>query len=444
MVLQADTKVKIWGNADPGEHISVNFRNQTVTTTTDSSSSWSLNIGPFPADNINTYKMTVTGTNILTLSNILCGDVWLCAGQSNMQWRVKDSNNSAEEISNAANSRIRLFLINPETSGEVRTNVDGRWVECSPQTVPNFSAVGYYFGKNLYEKTGIPLGLIMSAYGGSRINSWMSKESLLPLNAYDLTGNRANVSSGIYNAMIYPLHRVSLKGVLWYQGETGGSIPKKEIEEAYRILFANLISDWRERWKNPGLPFIYAQLSSDDTVFVKGRRPNTSDSWYAPVRGAQWWVSGSIANTGMAVTYDIGDVNSVHYRNKQEAGRRLSLVARALVYGDKKLVYTGPLFEKSVIKGNKVILYFTNCGKGLEIKPGTNGSAFLIAGKDMKFVKGEAVIKGKTVIVTTPGIDEPAEVRYAWYDVPYKLSYLYNKEGLPAASFRTGGDKPLK
>jgi sialate O-acetylesterase len=443
MVLQSGTLVKIWGNADPGEKVSVNFRGQTVTALTDQTGNWSLFLNPFSSDKINTFTMTVSGNNTIVLNNILCGEVWMCAGQSNMQWRVKDSNNSAEEISTSKNNKIRLFQIKPETSAKVKTDADGTWVECSPETVPNFTAIGYFFGKSLIQKIDVPVGLIMSAYGGSRINAWMSKKSLVPINAFDTTGNKANVSSSIYNAIIYPVHNYTLKAILWYQGETGGSIPKMDREEAYRILFVTMISDWRECWNNKQLPFIFAQLSSDDTVFIKGRKPNTGTSGYAIIRGSQFSVSKSVANTGMGVTYDLGDPSSTHYKNKQEAGRRLSLVARNLVYGEKNLVWTGPVFDHFTIKGNKVRLYFTNCGSGLVIKEGENGSAFTVAGKNMEFVKANAVVKGNSVIVSAKEVNEPVEVRYAWYDIPFKLSYLYNKEGLPAASFRTGGTKSI-
>ena len=436
MVLQSNTRVKIWGKAEPGEKISVIFRGQKVTTIADSTTNWSLYLKPFTSDNFNTYTMTVAGNNKIELNNILCGDVWLVSGQSNMEMRVKDSNNSIEEISKANNNKIRLFHITKSTSIDLLINVEGRWEECSTETVSDFSAVGYFFGKDLFKKTGIPLGLIQSSYGGTVINAWMSKESLKSVNAYDLSGNSPNVSSEVYNAMIYPIHNVALKSILWYQGESAGNIPDTEREEAYRILFEKMISDWRIRFNNPNLPFLFIQLSGDQVM--KGRIPNETAEWYSVVRGAQFWAYKNIPNTGMAVTYDIGDLNNVHYTNKQEVGRRTALVAREIVYGEKNVVFSGPIFDHAVIKRNKVILYFSNCGSGLVFKKGINGSAFTIAGKNKVIVKANAIIKGNSVVVSAPEVTNPFEVNYVWFDALDNLSYLYNKEGLPAASFGTG------
>ena len=485
MVLQRETNVPIWGWANPGEKVSVKFNGQILNAIADKKGKWLVKLSPMKVSFTPT-KMTVKGKNTIILNNILVGDVWICSGQSNMEMAVGRAQDAREEIKNADYPSIRLFKAPLVSSFTPRKDIDSslaKWAECSPRSIPNFSAVGYFFGRDIFKNIKAPIGLIQSAWGGTPAIAWTSQESTgefgsmvadfnkrrlkrekelgfivgdnekmqdwtatrieyarkkekLPKRLYDAQGIYRRIPSNLYNGMIAPIIPFAICGVIWYQGED-------DVYRAYlyRKLFRNLIQDWRKNWGQGNFPFYYIQLANWNSPLTLS---------YAELRESQFIVSDE-PNVGMAVTVDIGNSDNVHYKNKQEAGRRLALIALAKTYG-RNLVYSGPTFESMKVENEKAILKFKNVYGGL-IAKGGKLEGFVIAGKKLeyeqierykgsgkyvkirKFYPASAKIEGNTVVVWSNKVKEPAAIRYAWANSPQ--SNLYNKAGLPAVPFRT-------
>jgi sialate O-acetylesterase len=615
MVLQRGVKLKLWGWAAPGEKITVSFKGKIFTTSADKNGNWSTAVSKQKAGG--PFSMKITGSNEITITDILIGDVWVCSGQSNMEQAMSGrlKYRYADEIATANNKYIRQFLV-PDKYSFTAPEKDieaGEWKSLTPQTIPDFTAVGYFFAKELYEKYRIPIGLVNAALGGSPAQAWVSegalkkfpeywnemqqykdssfiaqtenknrsaatawskqltgadeglksgwkntvlndadwqrtiipadweksapgftgsviwfrKEIIIPAgmagrqaklelgriadadsvfingqfagnttyqypprryelsntilkegkntivirvvsNAgsavfvkgkkYELTtatdtislagtwkyktGAKANQPAsaaifvrwkpgGLYNAMIAPLTNYAIKGVAWYQGESNADHP-----EDYSQIMQTLIEDWRDKWQQKNFPFLFVQLPN----FMEAKPvPQISSKW-AELRQQQLQTL-TVPNTGMVVAIDLGEWNDIHPENKKDIGYRLFLLAQKLAYGEKGLIASGPLYQSMKVKGNKIILSFTNTGSGLVANNQSTSennlvelNHFAIAGADGKYVKATAIIRNNKVEVTSNAVNHPVAVKYAWADNPDAVNF-YNKEGLPASPF---------
>ena len=438
MVLQQGIEIPVWGWASPGEKVTVTFEKNTVSTRTGKNGRWRVNLpkmeygGP--------YKMTVKGKNFRTIENIMIGEVWVCSGQSNMEFKVKTTKNAEAEIAAANYPDIRSFTVTRRVSKEPQENLEeGEWWICSPSTVSEFSAVGYFFGRNLYEHLKVPIGIIHTSWGGTVAETWTSAETiakdpdfsemLTKLKSVDM--NTAKVGPNayptlLYNGMLNPIIPYGIRGAIWYQGESNASRAQQ-----YKRVFPNMIKDWRTKWNQGNFPFLFVQLAN-----FKKPVTEPSESDWAELREAQTQTL-QLENTGMANIIDAGDADNIHPTDKQVVGYRLSLAARKVAYGET-LVYTGPTYKEMKIDKNKIYITFDQVGTGLKVndKYGyING--FTVATQDGNFKWAKATVVDKnTVMVTSDAVENPAAVRYGWADNPNDLN-LYNAEGLPANPFRT-------
>jgi sialate O-acetylesterase len=478
MVLQQGAKVPVWGWADPGEQVSVALLDQKQTATTGADGKWTVNFaallpgGPF--------EMTIAGKNTVKISDVLVGEVWLGSGQSNMEFVVSKNLekypgkaqrfagvvNEEEEIAEANYPQIRMFTVKQKFAADPQADVEGTWEVCTPETVPGFSAVGYFFSRDLHRSINRPVGFIRSAVGASCAQAWVSKDAmaadpkLVPLlnrfsqsiDQYNAAiaarasappapatapatqqarGGRGRGAGGprnpvtdqhnpyvLYNGMIRPLQPYAIKGVLWYQGES-----ITEGIELYPNVVNTLISSWRKEW---GYDFSF--------YFVQLAALNNSNSNRPEVREAQAR-SLALPNTAMAVTIDIGNATDVHPHNKQTLGNRLARIARARDYG-QKVEYSGPVYDSMSVEEKTIRVKFTHADAGLIAIDGDALKGFEIAGADGKYVEATAKIDGKTVIVSAESVAEPKSVRYAWNRWPVGAN-LFNQNGLPAPQFRS-------
>lgn len=451
MVLQRDIAVPIWGSADTGEKVTVECQGQSVSTVA-ADGKWLVRLKPLKAGGPYTLKI-----NNLELKNVLVGDVWICSGQSNMQWSVKQSDNADREIANANFPMIRLFTVPRSEVNTPQADVKANWQECNSANIPDFSAVGYFFGRDLHKNLQVPIGLIDNAVGGSPAESWMQTELLNGdaeykqfHAAYPQAMERYNqavekhkaavekakaegtkppnppgrpwMPSGLYNGMLAPLVPYAIKGAIWYQGESNAGRAYQ-----YRRLFPTMIKNWRERWGQGDFPFLFVQLAAF------GPNGNTlGESDWAELREAQTMTL-ALPKTGMALAIDVGTYDDIHPKAKQPVGARLALAARHVAY-KQKLVYSGPMYSSMKAEGSRVVLSFNHTGSGLEAKGGEL-KGFLVAGADQVWHEAKAEVQGKQVIVLSTAVAKPVAVRYAW--AKYPTCNLYNKEGLPAVPFRT-------
>jgi len=469
MVLQQGVSAAIWGTADPGEAVTVKFREREYSATAGSDGKWRVHLEPISAGG--PFEMDISGRNAVRIADVMVGEVWVCSGQSNMQWTVAQAMNPDQEKAAAQSPQIRMFTVKRTVADRLQEDFVGQWEICSPETVGGFSAVGYYFGRELHRSLKVPVGLIHSSWGGTPAESWTSEgalradRSLDPilwnwqrtlaeyptararherqLKEWEEQSARAKAEnrpapqrpavprapgdswtpSGLYNAMIAPMTSYAIRGAIWYQGESNAN-PYRSIE--YRRLFQTMIEDWRRAWGEP-FPFLFVQLAN-----YMERKADPGDSQWAELRESQAYALG-LPNTGMAVAIDIGEANDIHPKNKQEVGRRLSLAARSVAYGED-IIGSGPIYQGMKIEGNQIRIRFHPVGAGLEAR-GDRIEGFAIAGRDRKFVWGEARIEGSTVVVSSPQVPNPVAVRYGWADNP--ACNLYNRAGLPASPFRT-------
>ncbi len=468
-VLQRDIPVSVYGTAEPGEKVTVAFAGQNKSVSADKEGTWSVKLAAMKACT-NAATMTVTGKNKLTLNDVVVGDVWICSGQSNMDFTPGAYHNALDPLPYDEKDfdvpLLRQFhLVNepsmrPETDVKVNrgngtSEESATWLPCKPTTGNRFTAVGLYFGRKLQLETGVPIGLIKTAWNGTSIEPWISPAGLASVKELPpVTGLPAEYKSDggypstwhcLYNGKIHPLIRYGIKGAIWYQGESNGD----EGETYYQKLRA-LIGGWRTAWGEGEFPFYLVQLagrfSSDYTP--AGKDPAGGDGW-AKIRMAQFKAL-TIPHTGMAVAMDLADVREpgdIHPKNKRDVGERLALWALAKDYGKKNLVYSGPLYKEMKIEGNKIRIIFDSVGSGLTVatkrgfdpvvkEPKGKLKHFAIAGEDKKWAWADAVIDGKTVVVSSPEVPKPVAVRYA-YTMSGDDCNLYNNEGLPASPFRT-------
>ncbi len=331
--------------------------------------------------------------------------------------RAKEALEAAKE-----SDPIRLFTVPRRGNGAPDSDVGGSWQLASPQNVNTFTAVGYYFGRDLEKARHVPIGLISSNIGGTTAERWMSKEAIeAEPELKEMKPTQG--ATDLWNAMIAPLTKFPIKGAIWYQGESNA-----DRSWQYRTLFPAMIKCWRDNWGQGNFPFLVVQLAP----FMQIQKEPTESGW-AELRDAQLFTSNSVPSVGLAVITDLGDEKDIHPQRKREVGERLALAARALGY-DEKIVYSGPIYDNMTVSGNKVIVHFKHVGTGLVAKDGELAD-FTVAGEDKKFYPATAKIEGDTVVVSSDKVAEPKAVRYGWANYP--LGNLWNKEGLPASPFRT-------
>jgi sialate O-acetylesterase len=429
MVLQQKSNVTIWGwSSVPSDAITVKGSwNNTPVTTEAYQGVWSVSL-PTPAAG-GPFTVTVEGNEKLVINNVLLGEVWVASGQSNMEWTANSKIVNAEaEISNAKYPSIRFFHIERHLAQHPQDDTPGFWVECTPETMANFSAIAYFFGRVIHEKTGLPLGLISASWGGTPVETWipdavLSKDLELMEAAKKIKPKKwwPNEPGLAFNAMIHPLVNFRIAGCIWYQGESN-----RQNATSYYKSFPLLIQAWREIWETE-FSFYYAQIAP-----YKYDATDALDA--AIVRDAQLQTMMQVPKTGMAVTNDIGNLEDIHPRNKQEVGRRLALWALVKDYGVESLEFSGPIYKAMEIKKNKITLMFDHAQEGL-IKKGKKLTDFTVAGPDGIFYPAKAKIVGSTVIVSAKNVKDPVAIRFAFTDTAEPN--LYNTEGLPASAFRT-------
>ena len=468
MVMQREQVAPVWGWADPGEDVTVSFGGQKKTAKADADGKWMVKLDPFQAS----AEPRELKVGSVVIHDVLVGDVWLCSGQSNMHFQMNRVENSREEVAAADHPAVRFFTVKDQFGQGAKDDVKGEWKPVSPTTAAGCSAVAYYFARDLHRKVGVPIGLLVSSVGGTRIETWMRPETLaatgqsgpliekwknVPPEEFDniATAYRAyqyqrdqvhpqavkaakahgkpppaeptmpklrchDCPSALHNGMIAPLQPFAIRGAIWYQGESNSGQPAP-----YGKLLPAMITDWRRVW-GADLPFLFVQLAP---------HRNTHPAF----REAQHRIWQTTPRTAMAVTTDVGDANDIHPTRKRPVGERLALAALALSYGNET-EYSGPVFKSVSIENDRAVISFTHAGGGLT---GMGGElkGFTMSGVDGKFFPARAAIEGSTVVVTSDKIHKPVAVRYGWAMVPD--GNLFNREGLPAAPFRTDAPADL-
>jgi sialate O-acetylesterase len=479
MVLLQDSAANVWGWADPGEIVRVKLGGKSKTTKADAKGRWSVKLDDLDA--ASGTDMTIAGTNTITVKNVAVGEVWVASGQSNMEFGVKGSLNSEKEIAGSANPDIRVFTVTKKGSKTPLDDCTGKWELAGPDTTGHFSAVGYFFARELQEKTKEPVGIIHSSWGGTPVETWIPASGMKsnkkfddhwaakmaaypevkkahdaaeskwkeaaarakaegrpaprPPRAPDGPDSLNAMPTGLFNGMIAPVTPYSIRGALWYQGESNAGPDNRGNMDLYGQLFPTMILSWRYEFARAQriprdeseFPFLFVQLAN----FQK-RHDAPTDSYWAQIREAQ---SGTleIRRTGMAVAIDIGEADDIHPKNKQEVGHRLALCALAQVYFND-IEYSGPIFGAMQIEEGKVRLNFSHAD-GLKASDGGPIKGFALAGEDRKFHWANATTDGDHVIVSSPDVPAPVAVRYGWADNPD--CNLVNGAGLPASPFRT-------
>ena len=471
MVFQQDAKLPVWGTAEPGEQVTVTLADRTATATAAEDGSWAVSLDPLKAGG--PHELTVAGKKTVAIKNVMVGEVWFCSGQSNMDFKLSSAINAEKEIAESTNPDLRLGFGRWALGKEPQHDPRCTWAPSSPEKAKDYSAVAYFFGRDIQKNLGVPVGLIWVSQGWTPSEAWTSREALASdpeikrdvldrwdARMADFPARRAEYdkkleewkkagadakaagkefttreptkppdpdfyhrATSLYNGGVAPYTPFPIRGVIWYQGETNAD---RGIQ--YRKLFPILIADWRKAWNQPEMPFLFVQIANLGPPQVN---PDQNDR--AELREAQMLTMKTVPNTAMTVTVDIGDANDEHPKNKQDVGARLALGARALAYG-QKIVYSGPVYDSMKVEGSSIRLSFTHVGGGLVARDGKL-AGFSIAGDDRKFVWADAKIDGGTIVVSSGKVARPAAVRYGWAMNP--IISLFNKEGLPASPFRT-------
>ncbi|GAT34682.1 sialate O-acetylesterase [Terrimicrobium sacchariphilum] len=473
-VFQQGKPVAVWGKADPGEQVNVRFEapgiERSASTTAGADGKWSVALQSLPVSS-ESGRLTVSGKNTIALKDILVGEVWLAAGQSNMDMALFWTPRGKELAAKADSPEIRFFKVRTVASDAPADSLKGAWSLCVAGSAGGFTELGYHFAQKLHEKLNVPIGIINSSYGGTSIEAWMDEASL----AADPAGPEVKrrwqealaefparrkkfeeakavweaekeaakssgaefkkpaptppsggpgsqyVPSGLYNAMIHPLVPYSIRGIIWYQGENNVKRPTE-----YQTLFPSLITGWRRLFAQGDVPFLWVQLPNYNIG---------ADANWPGLREAQARTL-SLPNTGQAVTVDIGDGKEIHPANKEEVASRLARIAFHRVYGDANVADSGPVFDRADFDG-KVTLHFRDAPGGPQLKaPGMEIGGFQVAGSDRVFREATAQLEGDTIVVSSPSVGKPEAVRYAWTNNPQGL-VLVNATGLPLAPFRT-------
>jgi sialate O-acetylesterase len=475
MVLQREMSVRIWGWADPSERIHVSFGEQSVTGQASKEGRWVVNLKPMPASRDGrTLLVRSAAGEQFQIEDVLVGEVWLCSGQSNMEFPVSKSYDGDLEIAAAKHPMIRLISVPKNGTQELQDNFEGQWEVCSPQTVSEFSAVGYLFGRELNAVLDVPIGLIDNAWGGSSAEAWVQRDLLEEKELYQeyvahwkqiestydyeaiLAGYRKRLATwdanqklkknaskrpkepgnrlatqwrpgNLYAGVLHPLLGYGIRGVIWYQGESNA-----KRAWAYRELFPLLIQHWRQEWGQGDFSFYWSQLAGH-----KEHPANPEESWWAELREAQTLTMDLLPNTGQAVIYDVGEAHDIHPRSKLTVGRRLARLALANDYG-VEIPCRSARFESMEIKGNQAWVTFKDVGQGgLYVRDSKILSGFSVAGDNGEFVWATARLAGKNrVHLTAKRVENPVYVRYAWADNPDANLYT-DRMGPPVTPFRT-------
>jgi sialate O-acetylesterase len=472
MVVQRDLPVHVWGTATPGEAVNIEFRGESRSTKANPLGRWSLYLKPGSAGG--PFQMKIQGTpsapvadaapsvaQTITLDDVLVGDVWVASGQSNMEFAMSGASTATQDLPHAANDHIRLLIVKTRAIEYPQDDVDtDGWKASSPETAKDFSAVAWYFARDIERREHVPVGVIDSTWGGTVAEAWTRMTALgqdaalapLFVSWGKMTEHETDVAFEqrdeqrqrdeakaqgkpepqfpwhpqlkswgpglIYNGMIAPLTPFPIRGVIWYQGESNSALERAPL---YKRIFSTMISDWRQQWGVGDFPFLYVQISN----FKSGPGEN-----WAVLRQQQLKTL-EVANTAMAVTIDIGNPDNVHPTNKLDVGLRLALAARALSYGED-ISYSGPIFRQATPEGGAIRVWFSHHAKGLVAKGG-DPTSFEVAGADGRFMPATAKIDGNTVVASSPDVPEPVYVRYGWANSPQ--CNLFNGEGLPASPF---------
>ena len=434
MVLQRNTSVKIWGWATPGEKISIKatWISEILKITASENGRWEIAIKTTLSKESQSIQLKSSESNI-NLENILFGEVWVCSGQSNMRMPLKGYTGQPTfegnlSVATSKNTNLRLFSITENGSPSPLDSVSNykKWEIAAPETSKDFSAVAYFYGKQLQEILDVPVGLIMTSWGGTRIQPWMSKEAIAPFLEVnevkkDTTEKYKRIPSAIFNAMINPITSYTIKGAIWYQGETNRNEPK-----IYQKLLPEMVKDWRKQWNIGDFPFYYVQIAPNKYV-------DKSKSQY--LREAQLKALDFIPNSGMAVLSDIGSDVTIHPPRKKEVAERLLFITLNKTYGMKDVDCTGPVYKSMSEKEGALFLSFDAAETGI-FSPETELSNFEIAGEDKIFYPAKAeIIAHKQVKVSSLDVKVPVAVRYGWQN--WFEGTLYDNNMLPASSFRT-------
>lgn len=472
MVLQRGMDVPVWGTTAPNTRVNVSIAGQTAKAKSGEDGKWKAVLEPMEAGG--PYRLRIKARrSVAEISDVLIGDVWVCSGQSNMQWSVKMSKDSDQEIANARHPYIRLFSVTRKVAGEPLDGCEGKWDVCTPESIPEFSAVAYFFGRTVATTLKVPVGLVHTSWGGTPAEAWTSypslqanpdcaailkrwEEALASYPAAKAEYDKAMVewqkaadaakaanqpepkkpgapqgpdspwrAAGLYNAMIAPVIPYGIKGAIWYQGESNAPRAYQ-----YRSLFPTMISDWRKNWGQGEFPFFFVQLAN----FMKYNDDPSAPSAWAELREAQLRTLG-LPNTGMATIIDIGEADDIHPKNKQDVGLRLALSSFKTAYG-YDWPDQGPMYKSMRTDGIKAIVTFTDTDGGLKNNnAGGPLRGFAVAGEDKVFHWADATISGDDVVLSSPNVAKPVAVRYGWADNP--ICDLYNGFGLPASPFRT-------
>jgi sialate O-acetylesterase len=468
MVLQQDAPDGVWGWAEPGEKVTVKFADKSADAVADANGNWGVKLEGLAAGA--SGDLTVAGKNTLTIKNVVVGEVWVASGQSNMEFTVNRGKDAAEETKAADFPLIRMFTVQKAARTEPEEDCVGKWEVCTPQTVPTFSAVGYFFARRLYQTLKQPIGVIHTSWGGTPAEFWTPKPVLAAnpafkpiFDAWDNAvavypeakakydkelaawkeetktppapgaeapkppraprgGDAFGSPACLYNGMIAPITNYTIRGAIWYQGEANAN-----AADLYKKLFPTMIRSWRQVWQIEDFPFLYVHLAN----FMQRHAEPTDTNW-ARLREAQLETL-EVPHTGMAVTIDIGESKDIHPKNKQDVGLRLALWAEATVYY-RDQEYSGPLPSGVQTEDGKVRLTFRN-GENMKASDGGKIKGFAIAGEDRKFAWADAEIQGDHIVLSSTQVPNPVAVRYGWDDDPD--CNLINNTGLPASPFRT-------
>lgn len=473
MVLQAEKPVKLWGKAKPGETVSIAIVSDAGakisfgTANAGPDSKWSATLPPVPGGQNVSIRITAPESGEKVFTDVLTGEVWLLSGQSNMRWTVAKSRDAEREIAAANHPRIRLFVTELKAASEPMGNLKGEWKICSPESVGDFSGAGYFFGRELHEKLGVPVGMILSAVGGTPIQAWT------PLDAMDANPATAHISTAhkayfaqppekrrkargtwiygaqgekaparLYNGMVHPLIPLSLRGIAWCQGEANAKVQGDlwDGPDVYAIHFPLMIGAWRKAWDEAELPFLYIELANFMEPQKSPVDAEAPVNW-ASIREAQ---SAALAlpHVSAISTIDIGEADDIHYKNKQEAGHRLALAALGEVYRKAEAPAVSPRYASHAIEKGKVRIRFSNAEGGLATDDGAPPRAFAVRGESGDWQWAEAAIEGEDILVWHPHIPEPAAIRHAWANNPDVN--VTNRSGLPLSSFRTDADPAVQ
>ena len=480
MVLQRDLPLTFWGWADEGEMVTVEFQGQKASVAAfrqlpNPLGRWQLKLGPFKAS-ATSASLVVQGKNRLERKNVLVGDVWVCTGTANMEFPLNKSADADKELAVASHPLLRTFTVPRAKANEPIADLRVSWQEC--RTPGAFSAVGYYFGRDLQKAIGVPIGLMVTAQGGTPAEAWATRSTLgdhpelrrdfverfermrgdyaaavqkfnAEVEEMKKQGKRAGtpppkapvmptwLGAELFNGMVAPLVSYGIRGVITYQGEANA-----DRAGQYRLLFPELIKGWRQAWGQGDFPFLAVQLAPFDKNRNRPLEQITAapeDSDWARLREAQSLAAKAVPNFALVVTTDVGAPDDVTPPNKAPVGARLALAARAVAYGEK-LAFSGPVFREMTVEGAKVRLQFDHVGAGLEARGGKL-TGFAVCGEDKKFVWADAQIQpDNSIVVSAATVPKPVAVRYGWADFP--VVNLFNKDGLPASPFRTDTFSP--